>query len=388
MKYDVAIFCPDQHMLYDIHTLNLQGAGGGITARVRIAHALAAQGHSVSLYINCPVEKTIEGVDYHHWSNLKKINTDIFIVSTSGGGMDLAYLEQVEIKARLKILFVHGVPQPKGLKYYAYDFIYAPSNFILNTITNDWESKRNRIFVTHHGVEDQFFNGKGVRSLQRDPYAILYAGHPSKGLETAISILQILQKRDQKYTLNVYGGNQLWGESERLPAEIPGLRYRGLVGQQELVQKIQECGFSLGLQTREEPFGMVMTESMRAGCIVLASPVGAYPEIVRNGYDGFLVPGNPNDMETHEFAAGLIEQLMKFPDYRQYIRRNAISAPLTWEIVAKTWEGHWGWYLDTPLKGPQSNLHFLPICPECGGEWLPLADGIHCTDCGRYQKQA
>ena len=40
----------------------------------------------------------------------------------------------------------------------------------------------------------------------------------------------------------------------------------------------------------EEPFGLVMIEALAAGTPVLASPVGAAPEIVRHGVTGWLCP--------------------------------------------------------------------------------------------------
>ena len=86
----------------------------------------------------------------------------------------------------------------------------------------------------------------------------------------------------------------------------PGLDYRGLVGQKELVKELMRCSYSMNLQSRLEPFGMVITESMRAGCIVIASPVGAYAELVRDGEDGFLIQGDHEVEETREKTAKLI----------------------------------------------------------------------------------
>jgi glycosyltransferase involved in cell wall biosynthesis len=386
MKYNIAIFCPDEHMLYDVQTLNQKGAGGGVTARVRIAHALAAEGHTVSLFVNCPGENIIEGVHYQHWTKPKKIAADIFIVSTSGGGMDLTCLKQVEVNAQLKILFVHGISQPKGLNDFPFDYIYAPSNFIQRTILSQWGTNKRKVFVSHHGVEENFFSRNGNNSLDRDPYAILYAGHPSKGLDPALSILHILREKEERFTLHIYGGTQLWGEEEKYFPDEPGVRYHGLVGQEELALKFQGCEFSLGLQSRAEPFGMVIAESMRAGCIVLVSPVGAYPEIIRDGYDGFLVSGNPDEVKTHEYTAGLIENLINFPGYMQYIRKNAESSPLSWETVARVWEGHWNWLFDNERKRPASYPQFSHIHSDCDGGWLPLADGLHCMGCGCYKK--
>jgi hypothetical protein len=148
---------------------------------------------------------------------------------------------------------------------------------------------------------------------------------------------------------------------------------------------MQACGFSLNLQAREEPFGMVVIESMRAGCIVLASSAGAFPEIVQHGYNGFLIGGDHTEEATQIRAAELILELSQRPDYSNFIRRNAIAYPLDWSILAEAWEGHWDW----ALGGRQSRPDHLRLgtCPGCGADWLPLADGLHCTGCGRYQRE-
>ncbi len=55
----------------------------------------------------------------------------------------------------------------------------------------------------------------------------------------------------------------------------------------------------------EEPFGLVMIEALLAGCPVVASPMGAAPEIVRDGADGFLVSGPDGMADALRRAATL-----------------------------------------------------------------------------------
>ena len=46
-----------------------------------------------------------------------------------------------------------------------------------------------------------------------------------------------------------------------------------------------------------------IVDALRAGCILIGSPVGCYPEMVRDGQDGFLIPGDAGDEETQQRAA-------------------------------------------------------------------------------------
>ncbi len=199
-------------------------------------------------------------------------------------------------------------------------------------------------------------------------------------------IFKILQSSDPKFTLHIYGGNRLWGEPESSIPTGEGLFYHGLSGQKILAHSLQGTSFSLILQSREEPFGIAVTEAMRAGCIVIASPVGAYPEIIKNGYNGFLLSGNHNDLETQGKAADLINHLLKHPDYMEYIRQNAVHSVFGWQTIAKAWEGHWDWNFSKSLNLKNSSEILFKGCTYCNGEMLMIADGLHCTVCGNYQR--
>ena len=125
---------------------------------------------------------------------------------------------------------------------------------------------------------------------------------------------------------------------------------------------------------------MVITESMRAGCVVIASPVGAYAELVRDGEDGFLIEGDHEDDEVREEAAKLILKLAQNPDSFWYIQRNAQGVIWDTDTMVRVWEGHWRWWFGG--QDPEE----LPMepCPACDSQRLWLADGYHCTGCGRY----
>lgn len=385
MKHHIAFYCPDRHLTYNLHTLEQRGVGGGITSRIRLSHALAERGHQVAAYVNCPSETTIGNVRYRHCGRVERVETDIFVVGTSGGGQDLTPLSRVRVSAQLRVLMVHGVAPPKGLERLAFDFVYAPSNFIRDIVVEQWGIPASQVFVCHRGVVRGRPGLGSNRGRRRDPFALAYVGHPAKGYGETLAVLRLLREVDSRFRLHVYGGHGLWGETEQPLPHAPGVIYHGLIGQRRLARELTACGFSLNLQARQEPFGLAVVEAMRAGCIVLASPVGAYPEIIRHGYDGFLIPGSHADLATQRRAADLILALIEQPDYADYIRRNAMAAPLDWDEVARAWEGHWNWALGRRAAGDGA-ASGLGACRFCGGDQLPLADGLHCTRCGRYAR--
>src|ERR1700694_5756931 len=113
--YDVTIYCSDRHLVYDGRTRDRRGVGGGVTARIRLARALAALGHRVTVLANCPREGTYSSVHYVPWDGVKRIRTDVLVLNTSGGAVDVRPILDVDVQARQRIVWVQGVPAPRGL---------------------------------------------------------------------------------------------------------------------------------------------------------------------------------------------------------------------------------------------------------------------------------
>jgi len=384
MKNKISIYSPDKHISYGLSTLDEVGVGGGITARIRMAHALEECGHDVSLYVNCPESGVIEGVQYRHCDLLKQVDADVFIATTSGGGLDLSNLSEIEINASLLILMVHGVDPPNGVALSQFDFINALSNFVRQIIIDQWGVVGSKVFVSHRGVKSNYYEIADKQTPEKDPYGIVYTAHPSKGLESAVAVLRLLRQRDSRFNLHIYGGHQLWGEETHNIVEEPGIFYHGLIGQRKLAHEMQKYGFSLNLQSRPEPFGMVLIEAMKAGCIVITSPVGAFPEIIQHGWNGFLVKGDHNERVTQIAAAELILELVSQPAICASIRENAKKYPLDWKTIAMAWSGHWDWALGNEQFG--SDQAHERTCLYCDTRLLSLADGFHCIGCGIYRR--
>jgi len=384
-RYDVTIYCPDRHLVYDGRTPDRQGVGGGVTARIRLARAFAALGHRVTVLANCPREGTYSSVHYVPWDGVKRIRTDVLVLNTSGGAVDVRPILDVDVQARQRIVWVQGVPAPRGLHEVGMDVLCVPSNFIRRVAEREWNVPGSAIFVAYNAADPlRPWPLLGGRVPARDPYRLVYTSHPSKGLDAALGVLRVLRRRDARYCLHVYGGARLWGGEESAPPVEDGLVYHGLTGQARLARALLRAGVSLNLQAREEPLPLAAIEAMRAGCVVLASPVGGYPEIVRHGHNGFLVPGDHRDEATWRRAADLVSHLVDHPAHARYLRHNARSVPWDWETMAWTWSGHWDWFFGRADHATPGAIALDVSCAECGGDYLPLADGYHCVKCGRY----
>lgn len=384
MIYSVTIYCPDTHLVYDATTPDRLGVGGGVTARLRLAQALADIGNKVTVVANVPETHTYGGVLYKGLSEVRRIETDILILNTSGGDLDLGGVSELEIRASLRQVWVQGTIPIKALDQVDFDYLVAPSNFVREVAEQEWGVPPARLLVIYNGYQTINLSPASRAMSRRDPFRMVYSSHPSKGIEAAVGVLRRLRSEDPRFELHVYGGNGLWGGEEQPMAPESGVFDHGLIGQERLASELLKSSFAINLQTRPEPFGIVVAEAMAYGSIVLASPVGAYQEIVRHGYDGFLMPGDHLANETFERAAGLILELARNDPFAEYIRRNAICAPMSWDVLAQAWQGHWQWVLSGREGREDSGC--ISSCSACSGFQLALADGYHCTGCGRYNR--
>jgi len=60
--------------------------------------------------------------------------------------------------------------------------------------------------------------------------------------------------------------------------------------------------------SEKEGFGLTILEAMSSGSAVLASEAGAWPEVVREGIDGYVVPVNDLAAVTDKMALLLSDE--------------------------------------------------------------------------------
>ena len=125
---------------------------------------------------------------------------------------------------------------------------------------------------------------------------------PMKGHEVLIESMKILKSKKVNFKLNIYGDyNDL---------DLYYLSLVSLINRLNLSSKIRFCGFKSNIQeamnssdiivsssTEAETFGRTIVEAMLVGKPVIATRVGAHPEIIEDGVSGFLVqPNDPKDL--------------------------------------------------------------------------------------------
>lgn len=147
-------------------------------------------------------------------------------------------------------------------------------------------------------------NGIELETFQFDPVggkSMMWAGRavPEKGVNIVVRVMA-KTKRDAKLFPILKPEWQEWfqhkvaNKLDLLPETIER-RVTINLTRRELTQHYQKSKLFLFPIAWEEPFGLVMTESMACGTPVVAYARGSAPELIVDGKTGFLVNASPND---------------------------------------------------------------------------------------------
>jgi glycosyltransferase involved in cell wall biosynthesis len=121
---------------------------------------------------------------------------------------------------------------------------------------------------------------------------VLYLGRleRSKGVDLLCDAFAQSAATQPMLHLDVVGGGGLAPELRGRYGEHPQMAFHGLVLGEEKQILLQESDCLLVPSVWDEAFGLVTIEAFAAGTPVLASNVGALPELVRHGETGYILP--------------------------------------------------------------------------------------------------
>ena len=188
--------------------------------------------------------------------------------------------------------------------------------------------------VVYNGIRLADFAGATPYPHPR-PY-VLGIGRlvPQKGFDLLLrAFAQAVAAGERDTDLLLAGDGVERANLETLAAELglgDRVRFLGRVDRPEAVRLFTGCRFFV-LPSREEPFGIVNLEAMAAGKPVIATAVGGVPEIVTDGANGLLVPGE----NVEALATGMLHLLRDEP-LRDRLAANASNAVRAFDWSAIT----------------------------------------------------
>jgi glycosyltransferase involved in cell wall biosynthesis len=162
--------------------------------------------------------------------------------------------------------------------------------------------------VIHHGLDASAF-AFGDGTGDEDGEYLLFLGRmsPDKGAHRAVQVAHNAAVRVLLAGKMREPQEQAYFDEQVAPLLGPGAVYLGEVPHERKLELLARARALLFPIRWNEPFGMVMLESMACGTPVIAFPEGAVPEVVENGHTGFLCE---NEAEMVE-AVGRVDELRR-----------------------------------------------------------------------------
>ena len=196
--------------------------------------------------------------------------------------------------------------------------VIAPSDALGRYLVEQFRLPKDRLRVIPRGVDLETFAFQQPPEPHQGPWRIGLIGRmsPLKGHAIALQALQRLRQRGLPVTLCIAGGDAGSPAGAALRAQIERMALQDAVEWVGLRQDISAVIASVDVvivpSTYPESFGRSVIEAQAVGRPVIASRIGALPELVREGQSGLLVP--PGDART---LAEAIERLIADPSLRQ-----------------------------------------------------------------------
>ncbi|MDO8573726.1 MAG: glycosyltransferase [Candidatus Daviesbacteria bacterium] len=131
--------------------------------------------------------------------------------------------------------------------------------------------------------------------------SIMWSGRgiPAKGLDVAFAVVQKTKKITNVFVIKKQEEADWLEKTLQLPASLQieqyvSVKFDSLRG--NLIRYYQKSKLFLFPIQWEEPFGLVLIESLSCGTPIVAYARGSVPEIVKDGETGFLVNPSDNDI--------------------------------------------------------------------------------------------
>lgn len=161
----------------------------------------------------------------------------------------------------------------------------------------------NYLGTVYNGIDESSY--PFIAEPENPPY-LAFVGRfsPQKGPQNAIKIA-----KQTGWCLKMAGKidrvDRKFFEQEIAP-HIDGkqIQYLGEVNHEEKAKLLGNAAVTLFPITWQEPFGLVMIESMATGTPIIATNMGSVPEVVNHGVTGFIC-------ETHEDMASMIPKALE-----------------------------------------------------------------------------
>ncbi len=347
-KLKIAFVYPKRYSFYPPDYVS-RGLGGTESTLVLLARAIARLGHAVEVYNCCFKPGVYDGVV---WSSLLDIDSkreyDVVI--------SLRLLEtfrDYHFNAKLRALWIHD------------EALSGAEDFDKNGIVNTWisvsETQKKSLcrdqyiedthwFVTRNAYDEDIYTDE-LRKTKKIKNRAIYCSAPDRGLKYLLEMWPAIKAEVPDASLVVTGSYALWGtsdeENKRIFADIYSMADKTddvqilqRVSKQELSKLQVESEVMLYPTDFNEMFCISALECFAAGTPIISSKRAAMIERVEEGKTGFLIDGDPKNLDCKERFIATAVRFLNDEKMKHEFSKNTLrsSAKLNFDNLAREWE--------------------------------------------------
>jgi glycosyltransferase involved in cell wall biosynthesis len=361
MPLDVCIVSPG--LPHHGGTLAEKSLGASESGAIRVARALAARGHFVTVFS--------PGHQGGAWDNVTYLPIEAcaaYIQSTPHDVLVISRaLELVPMvtQSKVRILWCHDLGLKRQRGAFGQGLWNLDAAYVLSTY------QRDQYIAVHAGVPPELFvvtrNGVDLpeiaplRALPRDPKKLVYGSRPERGLENALAVMAELRNRGSDLVLHVAGYDNpvphLAAYVEHLTrtaqALAPNVVLRGPLTQGDWQREVATARAVLypgppshsGFGGFREISCVVAQEAMACGTPMVTCARGAVPETIGSGGAIFVGDETTDCLSPAHIrqCADAVQMLADNDEAWQGMHAAALARgeQLGWDGVAAQWEADW-----------------------------------------------
>lgn len=229
--------------------------------------------------------------------------------------------------------------------------VIAVSKYEQKLLTHLFKESEEKVVYIPNGIDLEKFINLTARHKNSQKKSILYVGRLEKykGVHYLMKAFLGVLKKYPFSELNIVGSGSYALNFVSLAKDLKISRSTHFLGsvQEATLLQLYASSDIFAILSEYEAFCISLVEAMASGLPAIASRVGGIPEIIQDGYNGFLIDYPPD----HHDLTGIMIRLIEQEDLAFQVGANARKTVLTsfsWdetikhllELYAKVLDGH------------------------------------------------
>jgi glycosyltransferase involved in cell wall biosynthesis len=378
IKPAVVLFFND----WEVHPGGIN-AGGGESATVALARAIASLGYRVIACANLPEGECVyEGIEFWNFGpdyalhDISRRLRDLPAFHCLAATLVHPFLHLRDHANCLSRIVINHSPSPtaSGIEpataMHVIDYMLCVSHMQRSVLLSR-KTDPEKIKVVRNGFDPEIFTYAGPEGRDWNQLVFIGRVEAPKGIHVLLQVFGELKGEFPDLKLSIFGDESYWPEftshKHDLIRKLPGLRFHGKVPQRELAEHLRTAGLLVFPSQSFETAGLAVVDAQASGCPVVANGVGGVPE--------YVVEKELGDIVYDRSANGLREAIARLlRDRPRLISMSKAAEKLgrqrPWKVVADEVMSWAERAADTRLGLPWENLpdsilrikqpHFVP----------------------------